>query len=342
MNIQSAVQNVSTAKKFDKKLVDDYLVAQELSDVAIAPTMTYRVGQKMLQVDQYSWGKVCYANNVGSEHVTWVEHDNIPVLPMWVRELRARLRPHCLGFHESDPTCDGDGKEPVCAWRERCLYTKEAALHNELDALEAAVGLTNEQLLQGATSRIQQDVSPRIRDYDGEPYPALKRQPIHTTQTGVSLPVASGKVIKKKRTDSGDQLVASRELAMRFIKMVGMRGGWTLCDNKYTAVKHNLLITDRSESSSYINLYMKTDHAVNSRKIICVVWILKTSNITVQIHTEASAKIIAALPGFDTGVWSDCGKPCVSVKSVKEEHLGLVSRVLAEAIRDGDINNVSL
>jgi hypothetical protein len=30
-------------------------------------------------------------------------------------------RPDCAGFHEPDPICDGDGAEPPCAYRDRCL-----------------------------------------------------------------------------------------------------------------------------------------------------------------------------------------------------------------------------
>ena len=49
-------------------------------------------------------------------------------------------RPECLGWHQPDPLCDGDGgAEAPCAWRERCLAVNTLFEKQTKSAVTAAV-----------------------------------------------------------------------------------------------------------------------------------------------------------------------------------------------------------
>ena len=310
-----------------------------------------------MQVDQYDWGCVCHATNGDGDHATWIEHGNVSdvfkLLPIWARDIRSRVRPRCLGAHQPDHVCDGgqgpDGYEPMCAWRERCLYVQFSAAVEDRAPLDVAGEMTDEAMLLGAAHRIEQDALPRQREYEGVPYPTHRPSLTSTQQ-------AAGKARQKKvrklpranprRTAKlSEQAKTSHELAMRFIEMVALRGGWPIATNKYRATPGQLLFTDRSAVSKYINVYYKQDHTTKNNKIVFAVWVRQLGHqtmINVQIHSNETEAIQAMLPGFDTAHWVDSGRKCTAIKGVTEDQISAVSGVVVHAMNSGWINNVAV
>lgn len=354
--------NVSLARHFDQGMVGAFMAALGLEPGGGAPVV-YRVGARSLQLDVHPWGNVCYASNSDGDHVTWVEYEAVmPALPAWAREVRARIRPRCLGHHEGDHVCDGgeapDGTiEPACAWRERCLYAQAYAQREDRPLADVVAEMTDEAMLSGAAARIQQDATPRHRELEGVPYPINRlpleiaeqpgvkmRQPAPTKPSAPRPAMAIPRPNKKKGL--APEALASHSLAIRFVDMVALRSGWMLARDKYRAVQGNLLITDKSVVSKYINLYIKQGKMTRDIKVIAVLWVRKTGAkrtvFNVQLHTGDIEWVRAQLPQFDIASWMDAKRPCTAVKGVEEEHIGLVADVLIRAVQEGRITNVRL
>lgn len=129
---------ISAEPDFDREMVRNYIQERGLDPVPDRqkPHKTVKTGDVMLGIETYAWGRVFYARVAERElGLTWIEEEGqeLPFLPPWVDEVRARVdRPECLGWHEEDHVCDGGKnevgeKEPPCAWRDRCLVVKGLA-----------------------------------------------------------------------------------------------------------------------------------------------------------------------------------------------------------------------
>lgn len=350
--------NVSLARRFDSDMIREFIQSRGLSMEQVGAPLTHRAGARAIQVDAYAWGQICYATNGEGDHVTWAEHGNaVPAIPLWARDIRSRARPRCLGHHEPDHICDGgdspDGVvEPLCAWRERCLYAKAFAGHHDRPIADVLAEMSDEALLEGAAVRIQQDAHPRQRDIEGAPF--------HVQRPPLTVAAQSGDNVRQKprkprsllpkpvrATGLAPEQAASHALAMRLIQMVSLRGEWPVARDKYRAVVGNLLVSDKSVSSKYINVYIKQGPASKDIKVVFAVWIRKLgamTTINVQIHSGATDKIKAMLPHFDVAAWVDGGatRQCTTIKAVVEDHVALVSDVIVRAVNEGMVNRVQL
>jgi len=235
-------------------------------------------------------------------------------------------RPDCAGWHEHDPTCDGDDNEPACRYRERCLLLIELA-----GGREARTVATVNDVRRRHTEKA---LSARLKAQQLAEAPKVPQPPASFTERvwRYHEPV---KVYPRPVELYGHALPIADAISERFARNIGRT------------------FVEESEALKVGDVYLRFLPGVGWRQAVLYLftgvnafglWIARIQlsrdkpQVTVKINCASADNPAAWTPpaGVFVRMWQD-RRPMFSLVAVRAEHARDTGRFLADLYKAGQI-----